>query len=208
MRHVHLQSDFLVSYYYHAAKDAANTAKSQKLPDSLQNIIIAVVMSQCALEGYINYLIHLHKLSAHKVTLNPKGSAKEVHKPFEKLSIRDKWAHLPMVLNKKSWMLNADPFKRFSELVEQRNDLVHFDALKFEYAYESPTDITSTDDLMEIITDGSWLAGSKLVKLAVSGMNGHLIVHDMIIGLHRLIGTDPPAFLNSEKILFSIKFKP
>lgn len=208
MRHVHLQTDFLVSYYYHAAKDAAHAAKSHKLPNSLQHLIVAVVMSQCALEGYINYLIYQHKLSTHKVTLHPMGSLKAIHKPFAKLSIRDKWAHLLMVLNNKSWILNADFFKRFSELVDHRNDLVHFDALKFEYTYESPLEINSTDDLGKVITDGSWLAGSKLFRLAVSGMKGHATVHDMIVGLHELLGTKPPDFLESGKVLFSVKLMP
>lgn len=93
---------------------------------------------------------------------------------------------------------------RFSELVEHRNDLIHFDALKFEFTYESPTDISSTADLWAIITDGSWLSGSKIVKLGVAGMNGHLIVHDMIVCLHGMLETEPPAFLESEKVLFSL----
>ena len=203
MTKIELIPDILVSYYYHAARDAADLALQQKVPDSLQNAIIAVVMSQCALEAYINHYISQNQLSKHKVDICQNGKC--LRKELSAASIRDKWEQVPIVVNGHKWDTTNPPFTRFSELVGQRNDLIHFDAKKYIHIYNSPTDISHTDDLSPLIQDGKWLAGSKILKLAAIGVSGPKIIHDMISGLHDMLGTKPPDFLNSEKVIFRIK---
>lgn len=204
MTRLELQTDFLVAYYYHAAKDAAATAMSQTLPDSLQNAIVGVIMSQCALEGYINYQINLHGIGSRKVTIQRSPGDSPKPKKLTSLSIRDKWEQLPTILAGHSWTISTEPFKSFAELVEHRNDLVHFDAAKFVYESTAPSRLSTVSDILGFTKDGSWLAGSKVARLAAIGIAGHLIVRDMILELHLLLNTDSPSFLKSEKILYSV----
>ena len=203
MTRIELIPNFLVSYFYHAACDAANAAVKQKVPDSLQNAVIAVVMSQCALEAYINYLIRENKLSQKKIIVRRRG--KQEKKDLSELSIREKWEQLPFILSGQKWKTNALPFSRLTELVKERNDLIHFDTKNYVHMYNSPTEIVHTDGLSEIIKDGKWLLGSKVVKLSAIGVSGPKIIHDMIIGLHAMLGTPPPDFLSSEKLIYKIK---
>lgn len=205
MTRLELQTDFLVAYYYHAAKEAAALARTQQLPDSLQNAMVGVIMSQCALEGYINYQIKKHGIEAHDVTIQLNPNDKPKTKKLAKLSIRDKWAHLPIIVTGSNWTINAEPFKHFAELVDHRNDLVHFNADKFVHEITSPSRLSTNAAIIGFTKDGAWLAGSKLDRLSRMGIAGHLIVRDMIHGLHLLLGNDVPAFLGSEKILFSVK---
>lgn len=48
--------------------------------------------------------------------------------------IREKWLHFPRLAAQKDFTPNAEPFKYFDELVNLRNDLIHFnvDRLTFE----------------------------------------------------------------------------
>ena len=203
MTRIELIPNFLVSYFYHAACDAANAALEQKVPESLQNAVIALVMSQCALEAYINHLIRENKLSKKKFIVTRRNKQEE--KDLSELSIREKWEQVPILLSGQKWKTNDAPFSRLSELVKERNDLIHFDTTKYVHMYNSPREIIHTDGLSEIFKDGKWLLGSKVVKLAAIGVSGPKIIQDMITGLHAMLGTTPPDFLSSEKMIYKIK---
>ncbi|MDO9541532.1 MAG: hypothetical protein Q7J98_04330 [Kiritimatiellia bacterium] len=205
MKKLVLITNFLCAYYYYAARDAAKSAVTQKLPESLQNAIVALIMSQCALEGYINYIICKNRIASKIVKVGDPLSPK--CKCLDSVSIRDKWAHVPIIVANRYWTMNAAPFKYFAKLVDHRNDLVHFDSDKFTHEVAVPDTIATTGDLMAFTKNGSWLAGSKIDRAMRMGIAGPLIIHDMITGLHQMMGADAPDFLGADKLLYSIKIQ-
>src|SRR4030095_10705568 len=115
-----VQTEFLCSYYWHAALQAEAEIKRNKLPKSLYFSVTALVLWQCTLESYINYLIEKHDAGSFKFT-NDNGKTKRL----EDASIKDKWIHLPLAVSGRQFTLNAEPFIHFAKLVELRNVLVH-----------------------------------------------------------------------------------
>ncbi len=114
-----IRADFLCSYFYHAALTAKRQIMEHKLPQSLYYTITALVLWQCVLESYINFLIHKRKLEDRLIKVGP---TKDQIKLID-ASIRRKWIELPIIVANKHFNLNAEPFNYFTQLVDLRNDL-------------------------------------------------------------------------------------
>ena len=117
-----VQTEFLCSYYYHAAKEASDDIRNHELPRSLYRGISALILWQCMFESYANFQIRRHKLESYQV---PRQRGRSVS--IDRASIKEKWIHLPVARCGKHFGLNTEPFTEFAELVDIRNDLIHFD---------------------------------------------------------------------------------
>jgi len=117
---VTVRTEFLCSYYYHAAKHSSDEIQKHKLPHSLYRALSSLILWQCLFESYANFEIRRHGLEGFRLTRNGR------HLTLEKASIKEKWIYLPIARKKPQFTLNQEPFEHFARLVDLRNDLVHF----------------------------------------------------------------------------------
>ena len=112
-----VQTEFLCSYYYHAAKEACGEIRNHQLPHSLYQGISALILWQCMFESYANFQIRRHKLDEYRF-LRRHGQPVSL----KQASIKEKWMHLPIARNQKPFVVNTEPFTEFAALVDIRND--------------------------------------------------------------------------------------
>jgi hypothetical protein len=200
-----IRADFLCSYFYHAALTAKGQIMEHKLPQSLYYTITALVLWQCVLEPYINFLIHKRKLEDHLVEVGPAKARRQIK--LIDASIRKKWIELPIILSGKHFKLNAEPFTYFEQLVDLRNDLIHFNVKKLTFEKDIPPDITTIGELQAWTGTGKYLAGTVFEKMVGFALAGELIVKNMIRELHRLLGSKPPTFLDGSEAVLKVRIK-
>jgi hypothetical protein len=122
-------------------------------------------------------------------------------------SIRKKWIELPIILSGKHFKLNAEPFNYFEQLVDLRNDLIHFNVEKLTFEKDIPPDITTIGELQAWTGTGKYLAGTVFQKMVGFALAGELIAKNMIRELHRLIGSKPPTFLDGSEAVLKVRIK-
>lgn len=137
-----VQTDFLCSYYWHAASAAEEQITNHTLPESLYFAITAVVLWQCILEAYINFLIEKHGQAAYRFQ---RSTTKQVR--LKEASIKEKWLHLPLAVAGVPFTVKGEPFISFAKLVDMRNALVHFDSDKLCFEKDAPKGTKTVGDL-------------------------------------------------------------
>jgi hypothetical protein len=200
-----IRADFLCSYYYHAALTSKRQITEHKLPQSLYYTITALVLWQCVLESYINFLIHKRKLEDHLIEVGQDKPRRQIN--LIDASIRKKWVELPIIVADKHFKLNAEPFKYFEKLVDLRNDLIHFNVAKLTFEKEVPAHITTVGELQAWMGTGEYLADTVFDRMVRFAVAGELIVRDMIRELHKMLGSKSPDFLDGSEAVLKVRIR-
>lgn len=195
-----IQTDFLCSYYYHAALAAKRHIMEHVLPESLYYSITALVLWQCVLESYINFLIHKRNFDDLSIKRSSGGRTVKLINA----SIKEKWIHFPTIAAHKQFTLNAEPFKDFEELVDLRNELIHFDVSKLTFTKAVPPEIRKLGELKAWMGKGGLFAGTKFEKIVRFAAEGELITREMILRLHKMLGSKAPDFLTGTEVVLKI----
>ena len=196
-----VQTEFLCSCYYHAAREAASAVFEHELSESLQNSTTALILSQCALESYIDFMILSKKRHREKIEILDETSQRTEEKELIDVSIRDKWIHFPRIENSSHFKHEDEPFIHFSELVNPRNSILHLNSIQLDLEKNLPHHIDSLRDLIDFMKDEEWLSARDLERIIRYGIAGPLIVQNMIEHLHQMLDTEAPTFLNGEKVV-------
>ncbi|HEY6169001.1 MAG TPA: hypothetical protein VI454_13245 [Verrucomicrobiae bacterium] len=197
-----LQSQFLCSYYWHAALEVQKEIKDHQLPRSLYFSITALILWQCTLESYINFVIEKHGKGACRFQ---RDNGKTLR--LDEASIKDKWIHLPLAVSGSNFKLNGDPFIHFAKLVELRNALVHLKPEKLNFEKDAPDGTTTIGDLKKWIGSGDYLEGTIFGEIRKYSLDGSAIVRAMIEELHRMLDTPKPRFLDGSEAVIQVKIK-
>jgi hypothetical protein len=197
-----VQTDFLCSYYYHAAKEASDDIKNHQLPRSLYRGIAALILWQCVFESYANFQIERHGLKNYKVE---RINGKLI--PISRASIKEKWMHLPIARSAKHFVLNTEPFNVFADLVDFRNDLIHFNESAFSFEKEAPPEVKTHGDLNEWMKSGDFLTGSFFDKAIRYALAGDVIANAMFREYSKLTGDALPGFLNGQEVVLKVSIK-
>jgi hypothetical protein len=197
-----VQTEFLCSYYYHAAKNSSEEIQKHKLSHSLYHAFTSLILWQCVFESYANFEIRRHKLEGFQITRKNRRSL-----TLEDASIKEKWIYLPIARNKPQFTLNKDPFKHFAHLVNLRNDLVHFNEESLAFEKEAPPTVQTIGELKDWIGTGDYLAGSIFETVLGYARAGNLIVRDMFQEYSRLTKDSLPDFLNGSEAVLKVLIK-
>ncbi len=200
-----IEADFLCGYYHQAALAAKNQILQHKLPESLNHAITALVLWQCVCESYINFLIHKRKLELHQIQVRRNGQQRTIR--LMDASIKEKWLHFPRITVRKDFTANAEPFSYFTQLVELRNDLIHFNVGKLTFEKQVPDGVTSQGQLLAWMGTGDYLADTVFDRIMRFALAGELIVRDMFLALHKMLGTKPPEFLTGKPPILKFRIK-
>lgn len=197
---VTVQTEFLCSYYYHAAKNASDEIMNHKLPHSLYYSISALILWQCVFESFANFQIRRHKLETYQVTRR-----KGLPVALEYASIKEKWIYLPIARCKGQFVLNKSPFKDFAKLVDIRNDLIHFNDKSIKFEKDAPPGTQTVGQLNAWMKSGEFLSGSIFDHALRCALAGKLIVQDMFQEYSRLTGDALPDFLSGHEVVLQVK---
>lgn len=200
-----VQADFLCGYYHQAALAAKNQILQNKLPESLNHTVTALVLWQCVFESYINFLIHKRKLELRQIQVRRSGQERTIR--LMDASIKEKWLHFPRITARKDFTANAEPFSHFAQLVDLRNDLIHFNVNKLTFEKQAPVEITTVGQLNAWMGTGDYLAGTVFDRMMRFALAGELIVRDMFMALHKMLGTKPPEFLFGKPPILKVRIK-
>jgi hypothetical protein len=188
---VQVSTEFFCSYFYHAARQSIQRFREET--DShykYYHALASIVLSQCVLESYINYLIYERSLETKKIS----------GKQFIDLSIRQKWIEFPRIVAQQTFDETSDDFKQFVELVDLRNKLVHFKTKEMNVTleFQPMNDPPIVRDVLQIVLhpEVSKLVFHDILTIAERAL---ATVDKMIIDLHKILRTDPPEFLNIEE---------
>ena len=201
MQNTIIQTEFLCSCYYHAAREAASAVFEHELSESLQNSITALILSQCALESYINFMILSKKRHREMIEVLDDATERTEEKELMNVSIRDKWIYFPKIENNSDFKHEDEPFIHFSELINHRNSFLHLHSVQLDLENNLPHDVDSLEELIDVLKAEEWLSARDLERIVRYGIAGPLIVQNMIEHLHQMLETEPPTFLNGEKIV-------
>jgi hypothetical protein len=197
-----IQTEFLCSYYWHAALQAEREIMNHKLPRSLYFSITALILWQCTLESYINFLIEQYRVHAYRFKRDNGKTAR-----LENGSIKEKWIYLPVAVSGTQFTLNGEPFIHFAKLVGLRNALVHFDSDKLSFEKDAPEGATTVGELTKWVGTGEYLEGTIYDYIVRYALAGSAIVKEMIQQLHAMLGTPAPAFLDGTEPFIQFKVK-
>ncbi len=200
-----IEVDFLCGYYHQAALAAKNQILLHKLPESLNHAITALVLWQCVCESYINFLIHKRKLEDHQIQVQRNGQQRKIR--LMDASIKEKWLHFPRITVRKDFIANAEPFSYFTKLVELRNDLIHFNVSKLSFEKQVPEGITTKRQLLDWMGAGNYFADTVFDRIMRFALAGELIVRDILMALHNMLGTKPPEFLIGKPPILKVTIK-
>ena len=193
---VQVTTEFYCSYFRQATQRAV--ARMEAATDVFAKLVEAVqcvILAQCVLESYVNYLIHEKSLGNVNAS---KG------KKFDRLSIKDKWRELPKAVNGSTFNETLTPFTDFVELVDLRNKLVHFKTKKMDSTVEFPNpnapDKATVGDVLAILLQPEVM---KLISHNASDVAAKSIatVDTMIDELHQMLGTDSPNFASEDELI-------
>jgi len=110
-----ITSEFFCSYFYHSALTNWKKVKATKRsPERYCYAITAIVLFQCVLESYINFMIYDQKLDTKKI-----GKRHLID-----LSIKEKWLEFPRIVSGETFNENEQPFLGFKELIDLRNKCI------------------------------------------------------------------------------------
>lgn len=112
-----------------------------------------------------------------------------------------------MLVAHKQFTLNAEPFTYFAELVNLRNDLIHFDIEQLTFEKELPPHVKTVGELNAWMGTGEYLAGTIFARIVRFALAGEVIVKDMIRELHQMLGSKPPDFLDGSEDILKVKMK-
>jgi hypothetical protein len=165
------------------------------LPETHYHGIAAIILFQCTLESYINYLIYDHKVADTKV-----GKAKLIE-----LSIKQKWAEFPKVVVSKSFDEGQPPFSDFDKLVDLRNKLIHLHTKKIDVEIPLPKEEMTVGEVRDFLNQPGTLSGHILGEIPSVALSGRETTANMLNSLHKMLGTEAPSFLSGQQSILSLR---
>lgn len=187
-----ITTDNFCSHYYNIAVESQHHMNNK--PEFIYMIpkaLNAIMMFQCTLESYINYMIYEHQ----------KDKVKHADKKLIEHNFADKWRYFPILQVGNGFDENSQPFTDFKALVSIRNKMVHFKTKKMDFEITIPGAKT-VSDVKEYLRKPGSLGNDLFTTILAVAITGRRITDDMIKTLHNLLGTEPPKFLDGgEEVL-------
>jgi hypothetical protein len=191
-----ITSQFFCSYFYHSALTNWEKAKSTKeSPEKFYYGITAIVLFQCVLESYINFMIYDRGVDTVRIgTRN-----------LMEVSIRQKWLEFPRIVIGETFHEDEQPFLDFKELVGLRNKLVHLKTNQLNIEIPLPKENMTVGEVRDFISQPNALSGHVLMDILPVAIAGKDITIGMIRSLHNMLKSEPPKFLSGNVEILAMR---
>lgn len=191
--------EFVAQYYFVAAIENVRCCKEKKhFNEKMPHALTAIIMFQCCVEAYTNFQITRMKKAESLIDIRQRGSTKTLR--LWDASIMQKLEHLPLIIAKKTFNKRDGSFVEFGNLVRMRNDLVHLNYNKFNFAFEVPEG-TRASDVMKILFAPTYLMADHPISSCYTlCATAEAVVRTLLTQMHEFIGGKPPKWLDGETI--------
>ena len=191
-----ITSQFFCSYFYHSALTNWEKTKSTKeSPEKFYYGITAIVLFQCVLESYINFMIYDRGVDNVRI-----GKINLIKTP-----IMQKWLEFPRIVAGETFHENEQPFLDFKELVGFRNKLVHLKTNHLNIEIPMPKENMTVGELRKFISQPNALSGHILMDILPVAIAGKDITIGMIRSLHNMLRSEPPQFLSGNVEVLALR---
>lgn len=191
-----ITSQFFCSYFYQSALENWKKAKTtEETPEKFYYSITAIVLFQCVLESYINFMIYDKGVDTRRI-----GT-----RDLIEVSIRQKWLEFPRIVTGETFREDEQPFLDFKELVGLRNKLIHFKTNHLNIEIPLPKENMTVGEVRDFISQPNVLSGHILLDIMPVAIAGKDITIVMIHSLHNMLKSEPPEFLSGDAEVLAMK---